>query len=202
MTRRTTPHQLRRPALPAPDDEPQSTERPTVNPPFDVAAFARESESKLRALGARPVKPAAPSSGILPFAADTPEVTGRTIDDPLTEMRERCALGDFRGALELAELILSAEPDNLDAAECGEDCRGVLEEKLLSGLGSLARVPFVAVPRSQLLGLSVDHRAGFILSLVDGASNLEMILDVCAMPRLDALEIVDDLVRRKILAFR
>jgi hypothetical protein len=203
MTRRTTPHALRRPALPAPDDEPESTDRPTVNPPFDVSAFARESESKLRALSATQPKVRVPVSGVAAaLTHDTPVISESTIEDPLGEMRQRFALGDYGGSLELAEVILAGDPSNVDAAECGEDCRTLLESRLVSALGSLDQVPMVSVPRSQLLGLSLDHRAGFVLSLVDGSSTLEMILDVCGMPRLDGLQIVQELVRQKIVAFR
>ena len=44
------------------------------------------------------------------------------------------------------------------------------------------RVPVVMVAREQLRWLSIDHRAGFLLSHVDGVSSLEMILDVSGMP--------------------
>jgi hypothetical protein len=202
MTRRTTPHALRRPPIPAEDDEPESVDRPTVNPPFDVSAFARESESKLRALSASQPKVRVPVSGVAPTAHDTPVITESTMEDPLGEMRHRFALGDHAGALDLAEVILAGDPGNVDAAECGEDCRTLLEGKLVGALGSLDHVPMVGVPRSQLLCLSLDHRAGFVLSLVDGSSTLEMILDVCGMPRLDALQIVQELLHRKIIALR
>lgn len=131
-----------------------------------------------------------------------PEITERTIDDPLAEMRERFSLGDYTGALEMAELILAEEPGNLEAAECGESCRRVLEGMYAARLGALTRVPMVVVPRTQMRWLSIDHRAGFILSLVDGSSSVEMILDVCGMPKLDALRILHELVLQKIVAFR
>jgi hypothetical protein len=189
MTRKTTPTALRRAQIPEADD-PESTDRPTVNPPFDVEMFARESDSKVRSIGGQPSPP------------DAPEITGEAFEDPVAQMRERFALGDYTGALELAELILTDEPGNLDAAECGEDCRTALESMLASRLGSLDGVPIVSVPRSQLRWLSLDHRAGFVLSLVDDSSTVEMILDVCGMPKLDALRILDDLVRQKIISFR
>jgi hypothetical protein len=173
-----------------------STDRPTINPPFDVETFARESDSKLRApvvVAGQPVEPEVTVG---------PEVTEHTIEDPVAEMRERVALGDYAGAFELSELILTAEPGNLDAAECGEDCRTTLEQMLVSSLGSLDRVPMVLVPPTQLRWLSMDHRAGFILSLIDGSSSLDLILDVCGMPKLDALRIVDELARQKVIALR
>jgi hypothetical protein len=131
-----------------------------------------------------------------------PEITERTIDDPLAEMRERFSLGDYTGALEMSELILAEEPGNLEAAECGENCRSVLEQMYAARLGPLERVPLVVVPRTQMRWLSMDHRAGFILSLIDGSSSVELILDVCGMPKLDALRILQELVQQKIVAFR
>ncbi len=126
----------------------------------------------------------------------------RTIDNPSAEMRERFSLGDYTGALEVAEVLLAEEPGNLEAAECGENCRSVLEKMYTARLGPLDRVALVTVPRAQMRWLSMDHRAGFVLSLIDGSSTVEMILDVCGMPRLDALRILQELAQQKIVAFR
>jgi hypothetical protein len=131
-----------------------------------------------------------------------PEITERTIDDPVAEMRERFSLGDYTGALEMSELILAEYPDHIDAAECGENCRTVLENMYAARIGPLDRVPTVVVPRAQMRWLSMDHRAGFVLSLIDGSSSVEMILDVSGMPKLDALRILHELVQQKIVSFR
>jgi hypothetical protein len=122
--------------------------------------------------------------------------------DPVAEMRERFSLGDFTGALEMAELLLSEDPSNLEAAECGENCRTVLEKMFAAKIGAVERVPVIIIPRAQLRWLSLDHRAGFILSLVDGTSTVEMILDVSGMPKLDALRILHELVQQRIVALR
>jgi hypothetical protein len=135
-------------------------------------------------------------------SSPAPEISERTIDDPLAEMRERFSLGDYTGALEMAELILTEEPANLEAAECGENCRAVLETMLATKIGPLDRVATVIVPRTQMRWLSIDHRAGFILSLIDGSSSIEMILDVSGMPKLDALRILYELLQQRIVALR
>jgi hypothetical protein len=131
-----------------------------------------------------------------------PEITERTIDDPAAEMRERFSLGDYTGALEMAELMLAEDATDDEAAECVDACRRVLEGMYAARLGALDRVPKVLVQRTQLRWLSIDHRAGFILSLVDGSSSLEMILDVCGMPRLDAMKILQELLQQKIVALK
>jgi hypothetical protein len=268
----------------APPDAESENERPTVNPPFDLEAFARQNsgpasqrryspdaptqrppppagapdveqgevrdrqitltdEAELEAarlastkVSEPPRRPSAsalsiadaraPSSPSVPVppgsspgrsvtptsieaavlgaigTSPAPEITERTIDDPVAEMRERFSLGDYTGALEMSELILAEEPGNLEAAECGENCRTVLEQMYAARLGPLDRVPMVVVPRTQMRWLSMDHRAGFILSLIDGSSSVDLILDVCGMPKLDALRILQELVQQKIVAFR
>jgi hypothetical protein len=271
------------PAANPPDDIDQN-DRPTLNPPFDVEAFARaasapseqprapsdaptnrpppypgapgsESEAKAeritltneveleraraqsaakparaitssvlsmanarasssfhvlaaQAVEEDPLPPGAPAESIEAAVLVAigepipPEITERTIEDPVAEMRERFSLGDYTGALEMSELILAGEPDHSAAVECGENCRTVLENMYAARLGALDRVPVVVVPRAQMRWLSMDHRAGFVLSLIDGSSSVEMILDVSGMPKLDALRILHELVQQKIVSFR
>ena len=81
-------------------------------------------------------------------------------------------------------------------------CRTVLEQMYTARIGPLDRVPFVAVPREQLRWLSIDHRAGFVLSHVDGLSSLEEIVDVSGMASLDALRILYELVQQRVIGFR
>ncbi len=152
---------------------------------------------------ARRPSPSSIEAAVLGAIGNTgPEIVERTIDDPIAEMRERYSLGDYTGALEIAELMLAEDPDDMVAAECAESCRGVLEGMYAARLGPLDRVPTVLVQRTQLRWLSIDHRAGFVLSLIDGSSTLEMILDVCGMPRLDAIRILHELVAQKIVALK
>jgi hypothetical protein len=266
------PPKKRRATPPVPiDEEGDENDRPTVNPPFDVAAYARAtadsdapprppssksakadsadfgsleapskqititneveleqaraksatrsdpprrlSGSALSIADARAPTGAPPARSISPTSIEAavlgvlsppsaPEITERMIEDPAHEMRDRFSLGDYTGALEMSELILAEDPGNLEAAECGENCRSVLESMYVARLGPLERVPIVVVPRAQMRWLSMDHRAGFILSLIDGSSTVEMILDVSGMPKLDALRILLELVQQKIVAFR
>lgn len=118
------------------------------------------------------------------------------------EMNERVALGDYTGALDVAERLLEREPAHPSALACAEACRGVLRKMYTARIGPLDRVPQVMVPRDQLRWLTIDHRAGFVLSLIDGVSSLEMILDVSGMPELDALRILADLAQQRIISFR
>jgi hypothetical protein len=48
--------------------------------------------------------------------------------------------------------------------------------------------------------LSLDHRAGFLLSLVDGISTVEEILDMSGMTRLEALRLMYTLTQQNVVA--
>jgi len=165
----------------------------------DDASAARRADAA--AAAATPSSIEAAVLGAIRSSAP-PEITERTIEDPLAEMRERFSLGDYTGALEMAELILAEVPDDTEAADCAENCRTVLENMFAARLGPLDRVPVVVVPRAQMRWISMDHRAGFVLSLIDGSSSIEMILDLCGMPKLDAYRILQELVQQKIVSFR
>jgi hypothetical protein len=121
---------------------------------------------------------------------------------PIVEMRERFSLGDYTGALQVAEALLEDSPDDDEARHCAEDCRAVLVKMYTARIGSLERVPIVMVAKNQLRWLTIDHRAGFVLSHVDGCSTLEQILDVSGMPPLDALRILYELVQQRIISFK
>ncbi len=126
----------------------------------------------------------------------------RALALPADDMAERLALGDYTGALAVADDILGREPDHVAATETAETCRAVLRKMYAARIGPLDRVPNVTVARDQMRWLSIDHRAGFVLSLVDGVSTVEMILDVSGMPTLDALRILSEFVQQRIITFR
>jgi len=180
----------------------KSSDPPRFNTPsaLSFANLRAPSVPQMPAVRPSPTSVEAVVQGAL--GGGGPEITERTIDDPIAEMRERLSLGDYTGALEMAELLLAEDPTDVEAAECAESCRGVLESMYGARLGPLDKVPVIVVQRTQLRWLSLDHRAGFILSLVDGSSTLEMVLDVCGMPRLDAMKILQELLQQKVLSLR
>ena len=137
-----------------------------------------------------------------PMVEAPPNTRPRSEYEPLREMQERFSLGDYTGALVIADALLEEEPGNAEAARFAESCRSVLEQMYTARLGPLDRVPFVAVPREQLRWLSLDHRAGFVLSHVDGLSSLEEIVDVSGMASLDTLRILFELVQQRVISFR
>jgi hypothetical protein len=121
--------------------------------------------------------------------------------DLVSEMTDRYELGDFSGALVAAEMVLARDPDDTAAQQYATACRERLEQLYVSRVGSLTRVPVVSVRDVDLRWLGLDHRAGFLLSRIDGHASLEEILDVSGMPRLEALRTLVELCEAGALSF-
>jgi hypothetical protein len=120
----------------------------------------------------------------------------------LSDMQDRYAVGDFTGALVVAESLLDLDPENEDAKRYAQSCREVLTQMYAARIGPMDQVASVAVPPDQITWLSLDHRAGFLLSLIDGVLAIEEILDISGMSRLDALRIMYTLVQQNVITLR
>jgi hypothetical protein len=118
----------------------------------------------------------------------------------IADMKDRYAMGDFSGALVIAEGILETSPNDPEAPRYAQSCRDVLTQMYSARLGSLDQRVRVAVPSDQIRWLTLDHRAGFLLSLVDGGSTVDQILDISGMPRLDALRIMYQLLDQRVIS--
>jgi hypothetical protein len=62
------------------------------------------------------------------------------------------------------------------------------------------RVPRVLLSRAEIADLPIDPRSAFVLCHIDGSQTLEEILDVCAMPEADALELLERLRTMGVIA--
>lgn len=60
-------------------------------------------------------------------------------------------------------------------------------------------VPLLAVGLSELRTFSLDPSAGFLVSLIDGMTTVETLLDLCCIPSDEALARLNDLVRQRIV---
>lgn len=146
----------------------------------------------------------APESGLRPPRGFADEYgqddAGSLVDEgAIHEVRGRFALGDYSGALVMAESILDSHPDHPEAKDYAEKCRKALADLYVSRLGGMDRIPHVAMPMEELQWLSLDHRAGFLLSLMDGMSSIEDILDMSGMSNLEALRTMFELMQQDVI---
>jgi hypothetical protein len=108
-------------------------------------------------------------------------------------------LGDFSGALQAAESRLEGDPEDEEALRYRQRCQEVLTTMWTARLGAPDRPLKMLIAADQLRWLSVDHRAGFLISLIDGRATLDQVLDIAGMPRLDALRILAELAERGVI---
>jgi hypothetical protein len=130
------------------------------------------------------------------------EVTARQEGSPrarLDKVRARFEVGDFSGALVLAEAMLEEDPRHLAATCYADSCRAMLRQMYLARIGDKASVLRQVMDSEQVMSLQLDHRAGFLLSLADGMSTIDEILDVSGMPALDALRMLYELIQEGVL---
>jgi hypothetical protein len=163
-----------------------------------VPPVRRDDVDRLRELSAQPLSdPAAAMGGARGGALDLVD-RSRPLSPPdlVSEMEELYALDDLTGALRHAELILGRSPEHEQAQRCAANCRARLVQLYSSKIGRLDRVVILALGDSQLRWLGLDHRSGFLLSRIDGFSSVDELLDVCGMPRLEALKTLSDLLER------
>ncbi len=169
--------------------------RPTLAPNFDLEEFAKSKlgeEDRLRAPPETQTQPPPPPGPHLTMEPESGLRVRAAEDDKdlLAEPMQRFATGDYAGALTLGEALLEEAPDSENVQAFVDDCRRALESSYIERLGSLQRVLSLSVTADELRALPLDHRAGFLISHVDGVSTIEMVLDVSGMPRLDALRLL------------
>ena len=105
-----------------------------------------------------------------------------------------------------------AEPDGPTSYRMAapESRGGAASAELRPRLGSasllgdpfvLRRVPRRALSEDRFRDAMLDHREGYIVSLVDGRLNVEAILDITGLPVDDALELLEGLRIAGVLTF-
>jgi hypothetical protein len=114
-------------------------------------------------------------------------------------MLERLAAGDSAGALLAAESLLLHQPCHSDALDTAQMARSELRKLYAGRLGSLDGVPCVAMGQEGLLALSLDFRAGLLLSRADGRTPLSEIVESSGLPQLDALRILSELFLQRVI---
>jgi hypothetical protein len=108
-------------------------------------------------------------------------------------MLERLASGDYVGALMAAEALHRRLPRDADALDCAEMSRTELQKLYCARLGSLDRVPSIAMTPIAIAGLTLDVFTGFLLSRIDGLTPLREISLTPGMTPDHALRVLSEL---------
>jgi hypothetical protein len=124
---------------------------------------------------------------------DDADAAPNSFDERAREMQDLLDAGNHSSALVLAESVLASDPNHAAARRCADACRDELAEKYLTKLGGRDAIPRVTISAEEIRSLALDHRAGFLLSFVDGQMSIDEVLDVSSMPALDALRLMLEL---------
>lgn len=157
-----------------------------------VGAISRDVDS----LAVTAEAPAAAALAALLAAEPAPD----SVDAKLEVLRLRFEKGDFTGVLMRAEGLLETHPDCAPAKRLVEACQARLKDTYKSRLGSGSEVLRVMMRPDEIQGLSLDHRAGFLMSLCDGVSTLDEIVDMSGMSELDVLRLLFEMREQGVVA--
>jgi hypothetical protein len=167
----------------------------------DGAPEAELFDEDTRRLGS---EPHATPAGRVPSTAQSPaEDSAREVRLRAAELVDQCRGYLERGNLEAAAVAAEAALREGEHAplpgipEVIEPARALFERAFEGFVGPSQGVPACAMSAAALTGQDLDHRAGFLLSRIDGVMSLEALLDIASMPRFEALRILASLLRVK-----
>lgn len=155
---------------------------------LDLGAVAEKSD--LRTLVPESPAPAPRADGAAARAAQGQ----RDVDVWMAAAKDLHALGDFSGSLEMIEKILKVDPEHGEARDYLRHNEATLVAMYESKLGPLGRIPRLAIKPEEVMWLNLDHRAGFLLSQIDGTVDYESLFALSGLPRLDTARILATLI--------
>jgi hypothetical protein len=92
-------------------------------------------------------------------------------------------------------------PDALEApvSQPTSFLAGRIDDTQLAALGGRGSAPQIAIPPSQLAALQIEARAGFVLSLIDGRSSVDELVDISGLSRSETIRILHGLLKRGVI---
>jgi len=117
----------------------------------------------------------------------------------MVRAREALLRDDLEGALSWVRQALARDPDDRLALLLHDEVRDLLITQRLQGVGGRHAVLRRKLEGAALLRLNLDHRAGFILSWVDGQTSVDEILDLAGIDSLETLESLSTLLAQGVI---
>jgi len=175
------------------DDGPASTSTIVLEPEGGINLVAVADKSDLR-----PLVPEAPSTPPR-SPAPRPSAHQGDVEIWMAAAKDLLALDDFSGSLEMIEKILKVDPGHAEARAYLRQNEATLADMYESKLGPLGRVPRLAIKPEEVMWLNLDHRAGFLLSQIDGTVDFESLFALSGLPRLDTARILATLMAEGVI---
>jgi hypothetical protein len=100
---------------------------------------------------------------------------------------------------DLEAFARESETRQVAAAPSTVESREALERECLEAIGSESTLLLRAVSDDRLKHLAIDPVGAFLFSLLDGNTDVETVIDIAGLPRLEVLRHLRDLVERGIV---
>jgi len=156
-----------------------------ISDPFGGLELVEEPEDELAA------KPTAP-----PPSTRTPAFRAMdAVPPPPSTRTPRPLSSPPASARSLNHHVMAAPPPST-RSPVARAAGSVAPPNVASQLTLTARqsIPRVLKSPAEVAALPIDHRAGFLLAHFDGVQTVEEILDICAMPGDEAIQLITELV--------
>lgn len=108
-------------------------------------------------------------------------------DSMLAAARERLQEGDLERAVRYLRAARSLDPDNAQLQRSLQDLEKQVRATIEGAGVNLGARPRLAVTMDQLTTLNVSAQEGFLLTRIDGSSDIRSLLRISPMPELEAL---------------
>jgi len=132
-------------------------------------------------------------------APQEPGDTGPDADNLLQAAEDFIDLEDPEAAMELIGKAEQIAPDHPDLRLIRERGEAALQGLYEARLGRLDAIPKISLGSEEIVALNLDHRAGFVLSQIDGVSTFEDLFSLSGMSRLDTAGILAQLLEQNVI---
>jgi hypothetical protein len=141
-----------------------------------------------------------------PTGPTTRRASTTTVDPEITRKIDRAQVlrrgGLHEEAQRLLEEVMESDPNNSQARHLFQLNTEAMNQKFLTRLGNLEARPELAVHPRELKGKGLDSRAGYLLTLIDGMSTWQDILELSPMSDEETAELLVYLLREGVIRSR
>jgi hypothetical protein len=120
--------------------------------------------------------------------------------DPIEIARNKFQLHDFDGVIDTLESLDTDHPSAAEATRLIAEARAQLLKMYESKIGDFGQTPRLLVSAEEVIWLNLNHRAGFILSQIDGTVTFDDLISLSGMSRLDTVKILAELIGQRVIA--
>ncbi|MFH1130409.1 MAG: tetratricopeptide repeat protein [Pseudomonadota bacterium] len=134
--------------------------------------------------------------GDMDFAEEqlTPSLGEEQINEMLVGAKRMFDEGNHDASYWFCERVLVLQPSNSEAKSLLKKNRVQLEGQYEQRLGDFGQIPIVRVPQHEITWHRLDHRAGFLLSRIDGRLSYAELMDISGMDHFETMRVLVQLM--------